>query len=115
MAEDIESGSKKRRIIHWNPDAGRELQQRRWTWKRILLWSVGGFFGLLFAAGIVIRVAKLVLGPDIFESRAAAVAGGPSVSDANSAFISRAKAEQAYELTSKAYLQEIRTYSYQEC
>ena len=107
MAEEIDSGSKKRRIIHWNPDAGRELQQRRWTWKRILLWSVGGFFGLLFAAGIVIRVAKLVLGPDIFESRAAAVAGGESVSDANSAFISRAKAEQAHELTSKA-LRELR-------
>jgi tetratricopeptide (TPR) repeat protein len=107
MAEELESGSKKRRIIHWNPDAGREQQKRRWTWKRILAWSVGGFFGLLFAAGIVIRVAKLVFGPDIFTSQPVVVAGAPSVSDANSAFINQAKAEQAYELTSKA-LRELR-------
>ena len=59
MAEDIDSNSaKKRRIIHWNPDAGREQVSRRWTWKRILAWSVGGFFGLLFTAGIVIRGVK---------------------------------------------------------
>src|SRR5687767_14552598 len=102
MSEEIDSGSKKRRIIHWNPDAGREQQQRRWTWKRIVLWSVGGFFGLLFAAGIVIRVAKLVLGPDIFSSRVEVAGGEPSVSDANNAFVNRAKAEQAHELTGKA-------------
>ena len=102
MSEEIESGSKKRRVIHWNPDAGREQQQRRWTWKRILLWSVGGFFGLLFAAGIVIRVAKLVLGPDIFTSRVEVAEGEPSVSDASNAFVNRAKAEQAHELTGKA-------------
>ena len=102
MPEEIESGSKKRRIIHWNPDAGREQQKRRWTWKRIVLWSVGGFFGLLFAAGIVIRVAKLVFGPDLFSPRAAAVAPGETVADASSAFISEAKAEQEHELASKS-------------
>ncbi len=103
MAEENEnSAGKKRRVIHWNPDAGREQVHRRWTWKRIVLWSVGGFFGLLFAAGIVIRVAKLVLGPDIFSPRAEATAGTPNVEDASTAFISRAKAEQAHELTSKA-------------
>lgn len=102
MPEEIESGSKKRRIIHWNPDAGRELQKRRWTWKRILAWSVGGFFGLLFAAGLVIRVAKLVFGPNIFSPRAAIVAPGETVADANSAFISEAKAEQEHELASKS-------------
>jgi tetratricopeptide (TPR) repeat protein len=102
MSEETESGSKKRRIIHWNPDAGREQQQRRWTWKRILLWSVGGFFGLLFAAGIVIRVAKLVLGPDVFKSRQVAVAPGQTLADANSAFISEAKAAQEHEIASKS-------------
>ena len=60
MAEENETNTgKKRRIIHWNPDAGREQTQRRWTWKRVLAWSVGGFFGLLIVAGIVIRAAKM--------------------------------------------------------
>ncbi len=102
MSADLESGSKKRRIIHWNPDAGREQQNRRWTWKRVLAWSVGGFFGLLFAAGIVIRVAKLVLGPEIFSPRHAVTAPGQTVADANSAFIAEAKAEQAHEMASKS-------------
>jgi tetratricopeptide (TPR) repeat protein len=103
MAEEIEFNTgKKRRIIHWNPDAGREQVRNRWTWKRILAWSVTGFFGLLLAAGIMIRAAKLVLGPDIFTARAGAVAGEPSVADASSAFISRAKAEQMHEMASKS-------------
>jgi tetratricopeptide (TPR) repeat protein len=107
MSEENESNAaKKRRIIHWNPDAGREQLTRQWTWKRILAWSIGGFFGLLFAAGIVIRAAKFVLGPDIFESRVN-VAAGPNVADANSAFISQAKAEQIHELAAKA-LREVR-------
>lgn len=108
MAEENEPNTtRKRRIIHWNPDAGREEVRRRWTWKRILGWSVGGFFGLLCAAGLVIRGIKLVLGPEIFQSRAVVAAAEPTVSDANTAFISQAKAEQAYELTSKA-LRELR-------
>lgn len=108
MPEEIESNAgKKRRIIHWNPDAGQEQIRQRWTWKRILAWSVGGFFGLLLVAGVVIRLAKLVLGPDIFSPSTALVAGAPDVNDASSAFISRAKADQAYELTSKA-LSELR-------
>ncbi len=108
MAEEHDSNSaKKRRIIHWNPDAGREQESRRWTWQRILLWSVGGFFGLLLAAGVVIRGLKLVLGPDLFSSKPAVVADAPSVEDASSAFVSRAKAEQMYELASKS-LRELR-------
>lgn len=103
MAEELESNSaKKRRIIHWNPDAGRELERRRWTWKRILAWTVGGFFGLLIAAGIVIRLAKLVWGPDIFSPRITANAGGQTVADANTAFISQAKAEQLHEMVAKS-------------
>lgn len=108
MAEETESNSgKKRRIIHWNPDAGREQEKRRWTWKRILLWSVGGFFGLLCAAGLVIRGIKLVLGPDVFAPRAEVVATGVSVQDANTAFISQAKAEQMHEIAAKS-LRELR-------
>lgn len=102
MAEEIESSSgKKRRVIHWNPDAGREAAARRWTWKRIFGWSVGGFFGLLIAAGLVIRGAKLVLGPDIFNREAVAVTA-PGAQDANSVFISQAKSEQLHEIAAKA-------------
>ena len=108
MAEEIESNSgKKRRIIHWNPDAGNEQVRRKWTLKRILLWSVGGFFGVLFTAAIVIRGAKLVFGPEIFEPKSAQSAAGPTVADANSAFISQAKAEQLHEIVAKA-LNELR-------
>src|SRR3954468_7190227 len=104
MPEEHESNSaKKRRIIHWNPDAGREQVSRRWTWKRIVGWSVGGVFALLLVAGVVIRVAKLVFGPDVFSSQVAAKASGPTVQDANSAFISQAKAEQAQELVTKQF------------
>ncbi len=103
MAEELDNTQgRKRRVIHWNPDAGREQVTRRWTWKRIVLWGVGGFFGVLFAAGLVIRGLKLALGPDVFSPKAAAVAGSPTVADANSAFISQAKAEQSHEITSKA-------------
>lgn len=102
MAEEPDhTNGRKRRVIHWNPDAGREQEARTWTWKRVLLWSVGGFFGLLFAAGLVIRGVKLVFGPDVFSPKVA-VAGAPTVADASSAFISQAKAEQSHELTSKA-------------
>jgi tetratricopeptide (TPR) repeat protein len=102
MAEETDSTSgKKHRVIHWNPDAGREQARRRWTWKRILGWTVGGFFGLLFAAGIVIRVAKLVFGPDLFQKRAEAVASAEP-GDSNSAFISQTKAAQSRELATKA-------------
>jgi tetratricopeptide (TPR) repeat protein len=101
MAEEIESGAKKRRIIHWNPNAGREQATRRWTWKRILAWSVGGFFGVLIAAGIVIRGVKLVFGPDVFH-RQGTVATSQSLGDASSEFVSRAKAEQAHVIASKS-------------
>ncbi|MDB6167001.1 MAG: Tetratricopeptide repeat protein [Lacunisphaera sp.] len=108
MADENDSSSgKKRRIIHWNPEAGRETAQRRWTWKRVLGWTVGGFFGLLFTAAILIRVAKLVLGPEIFQSGGSAVASAPSHDDANTAFVSQSKAELAHTQTTKA-LNEIR-------
>ena len=103
MADETESTTgKKRRIIHWNPEAGRETVQRRWTWKRIVLWSVGGFFGLLFAAGIVIRVAKRILGPDVFRGGETVAMSAPTQDDANRAFISQSKAELSHATATKA-------------
>ncbi|HWA09801.1 MAG TPA: hypothetical protein VG838_10155 [Opitutaceae bacterium] len=101
MAEDSEPPiSKKHRIIHWNPDAGKEPARRRWTWYRILLWSVGGFFGLLFLAGGVIRLVRLVK-PEAFQSQPVAVAGAGDV-DPNAAFVSQTKAEFSHENVGKA-------------
>ncbi len=106
MTEETESTSgKKRRIIHWNPDAGRETAARRWTWKRLVAWSVGGFFVLLFAAGIVIRAAKLVLGPEIFSGEKSTSVAGAEAKDLNSIFISQAKAEQLHEIAAKVLLE----------
>ncbi|MEY4004871.1 MAG: hypothetical protein RLZZ221_967, partial [Verrucomicrobiota bacterium] len=109
MADENEvNAGKKRRVIHWNPDAGKQEERRRWTWPRIAAWSAGGLFGLLLVAGLVIRGIKLVWGPDVLQPRAAeTVAAAPTVEGASSAFISRAKAEQAFELASKA-LKELR-------
>src|ERR1044071_2214329 len=102
MAEDTDSssGAKKRRVIHWNPDAGREQNVRRWTWQKILLATVGGFFGLLTAAGLWIRGARLIFGPDTFRPGSAVVQSGEP-SDPNSAFITQNKAEQLHDQASK--------------
>ena len=103
MADDNENTSgKKRRIIHWNPEAGREIQQRRRTWKRMLLWSVYSFFGLLLASGLFIRAAKMVLGPEIFQTGSAVVMAAPTHEDANTAFVSQSKAELARATATKA-------------
>lgn len=109
MAEENEvNAGRKRRVIHWNPDAGKQEQRQRWTWPRIAAWTAGGSLGLLLAAGLVIRGIKLVWGPEVFQPRAVdTVAAAPTVEGASSAFISRAKAEQAFELASKA-LKELR-------
>jgi tetratricopeptide (TPR) repeat protein len=99
MADDTDnSAGKKRRIIHWNPDADAAPPKRRWTPLRIAAWSVGGFFALLFAAGIVVRVIKLVAGPEVFHRSAAAAVNR----DPNAAFISETKAEFAHETVGKA-------------
>jgi tetratricopeptide (TPR) repeat protein len=103
MADETESPSgKKHRVIHWNPDAGRETAQRRWTWKRVVLWSVGGFFGLLFAVGIVNRAARHLFKVEIFGTPAVAAATGAAPADPNSAFVSQSKAELAFEQASKS-------------
>ncbi len=100
MAEESElTTGKKRRIIHWNPDAGKEPVRRRWTWGRITLWSVIGFFALLFAAGGVIRLIKLVR-PEVFQGPAMAAETGST--DPNAAFVSQTKADFTHENTGKA-------------
>lgn len=102
MAEENEpTTSKKHRIIHWNPDAGSQPEKRRWTWRRILAWSVGGFFGLLVAAGVVIRVAKAVFGPELFQAASAAAASA-APDDPSLAFVTQSKAELARENVAKA-------------
>ncbi len=109
MAEENEvNAGRKRRVIHWNPDAGKQVELQRWTWPRIAAWTAGGAFGLLLAAGLVIRGIKLVWGAEVFSPRAAeAASAATTVEGASSAFISRAKAEQSFELASKA-LKELR-------
>ncbi|HRE07399.1 MAG TPA: hypothetical protein PKX00_17415 [Opitutaceae bacterium] len=108
MAEDLTPNSgKKHRVIHWNPDAGNEPTKRRWSVWRALAWTAGGFFGLLIAAGIVIRGIKLVFGPDVFTPRSSAVAsgaaGGPG--DPNASFVSQSKAELSRETAAKALVE----------
>ncbi|HVS51263.1 MAG TPA: hypothetical protein VHD62_02815 [Opitutaceae bacterium] len=109
MAEETESSSgKKHRVIHWNPDAGNEQTARRWTWRRIAGWSVGGFFALLLVAGLINRLPKLVVGKSISEmilARGTAVPSGSA--DASATFVTQAKAEQAHEMVTKS-LAEIR-------
>ena len=104
MAEDTENSAKKHRVIHWNPDAGREQARKRWTWKRIVAWSLGGFFALLVVAGIINRLPKLFGAPSLSDMLAArsVEAVAPENLDPNSVFTSRAKAEQAHELSAKA-------------
>ncbi|MES2696617.1 MAG: hypothetical protein V4773_24320 [Verrucomicrobiota bacterium] len=108
MAEENENNAgKKRRVIHWDPNAGREQEGKRWTWTRMLLWGVGGFIGLLVVAGIVIRGIKFIAGPDVFTRKPAVEAGAPNLAQANSAFINQAKAAQLHDMATKS-LNELR-------
>ena len=104
MAEENESPSgKKRRVIHWNPDAGREAIQQRWTLKRILLWGVGGFFAVIITLGVVNRVARHVFGIEIFGANPAALAAANAAPEsANATFVSQSKAEFAFEQAAKS-------------
>jgi tetratricopeptide (TPR) repeat protein len=107
MPEEIDSTtSKKHRVIHWNPDAGKAPDRGRRTWRRILLWTVGGFFALLFAAGIVIRITKKILGDDVFSSHSTTVVvDGVDKNDPNAAFITQSKAEFIYDSVKKTLVQ----------
>ena len=46
---DIDA-ARKRRVMHWNPDAGKEQQRSRWTLKRVAAWAIGGPIALLLVA-----------------------------------------------------------------
>ncbi|HYC69983.1 MAG TPA: hypothetical protein VEB66_02175 [Opitutaceae bacterium] len=100
MSDTPDSAPKKRRIIHWDPEHGATSRQRRWTPLRILGWTVGGFFGLLLTAGLVIRGVKLVFGPQVFQLAGAGAGATPETPGA--AFVSQSKAELARENASKA-------------
>jgi tetratricopeptide (TPR) repeat protein len=104
MAEEIEPPvGRKRRIIHWNPDAGKEPVGRRWTWWRVLLWTVGGFWVLLFAAGGVIRLVRFAR-PDLFQPPVV-VSSVPVNVDPNAAFVSETRAEFLHDNAGKAIAQ----------
>lgn len=97
--ESTLSSTKKRRVIHWDPDHGNTTGRSRWTPLRIIGWTVGGIVGLLVVAGVVIRGIKLVLGPDVFQSASARIA---APADPGNVFVSESKAELAHETAGKA-------------
>lgn len=104
MPDETESSpTRKRRVIHWNPDAGKEQQRSRWTAKRFAAWLIGGPIVLLLVAAVVIRGTKLVLGPQVFGG-APAVAATPPESAAV-AFANETNAQFAYDNAKKGLAQ----------
>ena len=105
MPEETESSpTRKRRVIHWNPDAGKEQQRSRWTLKRIAAWAVGGPIALLLIAAVVIRGTKLVFGPQVFGG-APAVAAPVQPENAAAAFATETKAQFAHDTAVKGIAQ----------
>lgn len=106
MSDSSDAASnRKRRVIHWDPDHGRDSGTKRWTVLRIAAWTLGGALGLLIAAGLVIRGIRLVVGDQFL--RPAAVVQNADETDASQAFVSESKATLARENVAKA-LAEIR-------
>ena len=105
MSEETESTpTRKRRVIHWNPDAGKEQQRSRWTFKRIAAWVIGGPVALLLVAVVVVRGTKLVLGPQTFGGApASAVAAQPE--SAAVTFANETKSQFAHETAVKGLAQ----------
>lgn len=101
MSEHQDSSpSKKRRVIHWDPEHGRAAGERRWTLLRIAAWGIGGTLAVLIAAGLVIRGIRLVVGPQFLRPTAATEVA--SSESAGSAFVSESKAALARENVAKA-------------
>ena len=101
MSEHQDSSpSKKRRVIHWDPEHGRAAGERRWTLLRITAWGIGGTLAVLIAAGLVIRGIRLVVGPQFLRPTAATEVA--SSESAGSAFVSESKAALARENVAKA-------------
>lgn len=95
--------AKKRRIIHWDPEHGRAEGKKRWTFLRIIGWTVGGFFGLILVAGLAIRGVRLVVGPQFLRPAGTVAVATPDSPGA--AFVSESKAELAHETASKALVE----------
>jgi hypothetical protein len=105
MPEETESSpTRKRRVIHWNPDAGKEQQRRRWTLRRLAAWVVGGPISLLLVAAVVIRGAKLVFGPQVFGGAPAATAPAQP-ENAAAAFATETKAQFEHDNAAKGLAQ----------
>lgn len=102
MADEHEPvAGKKHRIIHWNPEAENAPKRRRWTAPRIAAWSIGGLIALFLVAAVVIRGAKFVFGPGVFQPQMASTSDeGPG--DPSAAFVSRSRAELSRETADRA-------------
>lgn len=100
MSEQPDSSpTRKRRVIHWDPEQGRATGERRWTVLRIAGWGFGGILAVLIAAGLVIRGIRLVVGPQFLRPGAVAQVAD---SDPGTAFVSESKAALARENVAKA-------------
>ncbi|HWA24911.1 MAG TPA: hypothetical protein VG734_04480 [Lacunisphaera sp.] len=105
MSEQTDSSpTKKRRVIHWDPEHGQSSGKKSWTILRVAAWGFGGALALLVAAGLVIRGIRLVSPQFLRPPAAVAVASEES---AGSQFVSESKANLARENVAKA-LAEIR-------
>lgn len=100
MSEQTDSSpSRKRRVIHWDPEQDRATGERRWTVLRIAGWGFGGILAVLIAAGLVIRGIRLVVGPQFLRPGAVVQVAD---SDPGTAFVSESKAALARENVAKA-------------
>lgn len=103
-AENELAPTKKHKIIHWDPGSGGPLPKKRWTLWRALKWTLGVTVCLLLTAAIVIRVVKLVLGPEVFQMMVSGKTGAASADaeDPGSIFVTQSKAELAHETVGKS-------------
>jgi len=97
--ENEPQSRKKHRVIHWNPEAGKEQKGHRWSIGRIVGWSAGGLVGLLAVAAITTRTIKF-FNPDAF----AAFSDTPQqvvAQDPNTLFINQSLADTAHDQAAK--------------
>ncbi|WP_069960999.1 tetratricopeptide repeat protein [Lacunisphaera limnophila] len=92
--------NKKRRVIHWDPEHGRDNGAKRWTVLRLAAWILGGGLALLIVAGLAIRGIRLVVGPQFL--RPDAVATSTTTDDPSLAFVTESKATLARENVANA-------------
>lgn len=92
--------NRKRRVIHWDPDHGRDQGNKRWTVLRIAGWVFGGGLALLIVAGLVIRGLRLIVGPQFL--RPAGIEQLAERDDPSLAFVTESKATLARETVEKS-------------